>query len=233
MVVLLCLVPSFEAGQFQWESARAPLLATIVLLDVIVMFATPEFSAPRQAAIDTNVVRYLDRHLGEQRFYTLGPFGPNYGSYYALSALNVNDLPIPKAFGNFVPRSLDSNQSPYTFTGTVEVNPKGPSPAQELVDNLAQYQAVGVKYVILPPGLRLPPSRVAGISVHLCRYEVAGAERSGGHVNAMRTREPRPDTRQSVDCGRSASGLAEDAPCIGYLAAGFEVERRARDRQIA
>ena len=224
LVVLLCLVPSFEAGQFQWESARAPLLATIVLLDVIVMFATPEFSAPRQAAIDTNVVRYLDRHLGEQRFYTLGPFGPNYGSYYALSALNVNDLPIPKAFGNFVPRSLDSNQSPYTFTGTVEVNPKGPSPAQELVDNLAQYQAVGVKYVILPPGLRLPPSRVAGIrQVYADRtadiveipHPAPLFGPAGGDCTTVRTLSA---TEASVDCSKPSTIVYRELSMPGWHA---------------
>ncbi|HEX3334206.1 MAG TPA: hypothetical protein VHS57_07680 [Acidimicrobiales bacterium] len=156
VVVVCCLLPCFETGSFRWESVRGPVLAGVVILDAIVLFATPEFSAPRQATIDTAVVRYLDVHLGDQRFYTLGPLGPNYGSYFGLSSLDVNDLPIPKAFYNFVPRQLDPNVDPSFFTGTTELNANHPSPAQELIDHLPQYQAMGVRYVILPAGSRLP-----------------------------------------------------------------------------
>jgi hypothetical protein len=222
-VVLLCLVPSFEAGSFRWESARAPVLTTVVLLDVIVMFATPEFSAPRRAVIDTNVVRYLDQYLAEQRFYTLGPLSPNYGSYYALSSLNVNDLPIPKAFENFVTRKLDSNVDPLIFTGTTEVDPNGPSPAQELVDNLAEYQAVGVKYVILPPGFPLPPSRVAGIrQVYADRtadiVEIphpAPLFGSAGGGCTVRTLSP---TQASVDCPKPSTIVYRELSMPGWHA---------------
>jgi hypothetical protein len=222
-VVLLCLLPSFETGSFRWESVRAPVLAAIVLLDVIVMFATPEFSAPRQAAIDANVVRYLDRHLGEQRFYTLGPLAPNYGSYYALSSLNVNDLPIPKTFGNLVTRKLDSNADPYSFTGTFAVNPNGPSPVQELAENLAEYQAMGVKYVLLPPGLALPPSRVAGIRrVYSDRtadiVEIPNPAPLFGPTGGGCTVRTLSVTKASVDCSKPSTIVYRELSMPGWHA---------------
>jgi hypothetical protein len=223
IVVLLCLVPSFEAGPVRWDWARASVLAAIVLLDVIVMFATPEFSAPRQVAIDTNVVRYLDQHLGEQRFYTLGPLQPNYGSYYALSSLDVNDLPIPKAYEHFVTRKLDSNADPLVFTGTTMSNPNGPSPAQELVDNLADYQAMGVKYVILPPGLALPPSRVAGIRQVYTDptadiVEIPGAAPLFGSAGSGCTVQTLSVTEASVNCSKPSTIVYRELSMPGWHA---------------
>jgi hypothetical protein len=162
VAVLLCLMPPRRIGPINLDGIRLAAMAIVMIFDGLVMFATPQFSAPRQAAIDVNVVHYLDRHLGQERFYTLGPLAPNYGSYFTLSSLAVNDVPIPKSLENFVRENLDSNVDPLIFPGAV-LNPAGPSPAQELVDHLSAYQAMGVKYVLLPAGAVLPANQVAGI----------------------------------------------------------------------
>jgi hypothetical protein len=110
------------------------------------------------------LVHYLQRHLGLSRFATLGPIQPNFGSYFGLAEIDVNDLPVPKDFSNYIDNSLDGNTNPLIFTGSTEVDPGGPGPAQELTLHLAAYEAAGVKFVVTAAsgldftGSRWPPA---------------------------------------------------------------------------
>ena len=61
---------------------RARVLALLVAGDALVLFAIPQASAPRSVQTDLRPVAFLQRHLGSSRFFTLGPFAPNYGSYF-------------------------------------------------------------------------------------------------------------------------------------------------------
>jgi len=136
--------------------AREVLIATVILVDVLAMFVTPELSAPRSANVELGAVTYLQKHLGPFRFFTLGPIQPNYGSYWQLASLGVNDLPVPDLYSSYVSSHLDRNVDPLIFTGGTELDPSGPSSAKELVANLTAYERVGVKYVVVPAGYRVP-----------------------------------------------------------------------------
>jgi hypothetical protein len=125
------------------------LVVGAVILEAAVLFAVPLLSTPRPAKTDTALVHYLQGHLGLARFTTLGPISPNFGSFFGLSEINVNDLPVPKAFGTYVQKSLDPNANPLIFTGTTKADPDGPGPAQELATHLAAYEAAGVKFVVM------------------------------------------------------------------------------------
>jgi hypothetical protein len=155
-LVALGLMPDVAFNKWNPYRLRQGALAAIVVLDVTTMFMVPQFSAPRQTVLDENPVNFLEQHLGEYRFYTLGPLVPNYGSYFGLSSVGLQDDPNPKAYATFVHDHLDSNVMPGTFSGTIMANPDGPTPAQELVHHLSDYEAVGVKYVVLPTGVPLP-----------------------------------------------------------------------------
>jgi hypothetical protein len=126
------------------------VVAGAVALEAAVLFSVPLLSAPRPAPSDTTLVHFLQRHIGLSRFATLGPIQPNFGSFFGLAEINVNDLPVPKDFTSYIRRSLDDNTDPLIFTGTTESDPAGPSPAQELTDHLAAYEAAGVKFVVTP-----------------------------------------------------------------------------------
>ena len=152
----LGLLPDSWLGGSSLVRFRVGALAALVVLDVTAMFMVPQFSTPRQAVIDMRPVNFLEQHLGENRFYTLGPIVPNYGSYFGLASVGLQDDPNPKAYAAYVDGHLDTNVSPGTFSGTLMQNPAGPTPAQELVAHLPAYEAVGVKYVVLPTGLGLP-----------------------------------------------------------------------------
>lgn len=159
-IVTLALLPDVRIAGYP-GSLKPAAIALLVMFDVVVMFATPQFSAPHSATIDTKVVSYLEEHLGANRFYTLGPIVPNYGSYFGLSELAVNDVPVPKTFEKFVVRNLDPNVDATAFSGNSQLHVTGPSAAQELIAHLAAYESVGVKYVVTFPGEKLPAYRGA------------------------------------------------------------------------
>jgi hypothetical protein len=74
---------------------RMAVLLGCLVLDVLAMFVIPDLSAPRHASINTGPVAWLERHIGNQRFYTFGPISPNYGSYFGLQSIDINDNSIP------------------------------------------------------------------------------------------------------------------------------------------
>jgi hypothetical protein len=161
---------------------RIRLLAALLALDALVLFAVPELSAPRAIQLDLSPVGYLKRHLGGSRFFTLGPLAPNYGSYFGLESLNINDLPIPSTLEHYVHARLDQVVDPTVFVGNYGgLRPVfAASPEQELERNLAGYRAAGVKYVLTPAGQALPQSprgfTLVFRSPSTWIYRLAGAE---------------------------------------------------------
>jgi hypothetical protein len=88
----------------------------------------------------------------------LGPLQPNYGTYFELGQLNVNDVPLPSLLERFIHTRLDPYADPDLFVGfPARRNLFAPPPAQELVRNLAAYRMAAVKYVLTAPGVRLSP----------------------------------------------------------------------------
>jgi hypothetical protein len=144
-VAVIAAVPSSQL--------RASLLTLVVALDAVALFAVPQFAAPRQATVDRAPVAYLQRHLGLQRFYTLGPIQPNYGSYFAIAELGVDDFP-PKSYAGYVHHRLDP-AAPFVGFRT----PLAPTAEQELMLHLVSYGLAGVRYVLAPAGERLPTRR--------------------------------------------------------------------------
>ena len=136
---------------------RAAALAALLVVDTLVLFLIPEISAPRAVQLDLAPARYLQAHAGEQRFFTLGPLQPNYGSYFEIGSLNLNDL-APTRFVTYVNRHLDPFVNPGAFVGNLGGSRPltVPSPEQELVRNLNGYRAGSVSYVLTPAGQALP-----------------------------------------------------------------------------
>jgi hypothetical protein len=140
---------------------RAPSIALLVVAEALVLFAIPEASAPRHVQVDLAPVEFLQRHLGNSRFFTLGPLQPNYGSYFGIGSLNINDIPIPEAFSQYVHAHLDAVVQPHVFVGTYGGGRpvSAPSPAYELRRNVAGYRAAAVAYVLVPPSQPLPKTK--------------------------------------------------------------------------
>ena len=135
---------------------RTVVLVAMVAIDSIAMFAIPEFSAPRSATLDTAPISFLQEHLGDSRFYTLQPIQPNYGSYFGLSSLDVNDLPVPKLFVPFITRKLDTNANPLVFNGSARTVPAGPTALEEFIRHIGAFERAGVKYLVVSAGTPAP-----------------------------------------------------------------------------
>jgi Bacterial membrane protein YfhO len=158
-ILWAALVVAAAAGIALLRNARtrALLLALVVVGDALALFVVPEFSAPRADRVDVAPVAYLQRHLGTSRFFTLGPVAPNYGSYFRLATLNINDFP-PTAYAGYVHARLDPVVDPGLFVGNFGGwRPRGaPSPESELMRHLDGYRAAAVRYVLTPAGQSLP-----------------------------------------------------------------------------
>ena len=153
LIVLVGVAAAYPDRLRSLVRLRAPaVVALAVVAEAGALFFLPQLSAPRGGRVDLAPVRYLAAHLKGQRFFTLGPLAPNYGSYFGLAELNVNDLPIPSAFATYVLSELDPNVNPVIFTGGTQAISTGPSPEQALIQNLAGYRRAGVAYVVAPPG---------------------------------------------------------------------------------
>jgi hypothetical protein len=137
---------------------RLGVAALLVAGDAFVLFALPEASAPRHVRLDPAPVRYLRQHLGNQRFFTLGPLQPNYGSYFGIAELNINELPVPQNFVDYVHRRVDRFVDPTALVGNLGGGrpAAAPPPVAELVRNLDGYRAAAVSYVLAPAGRPLP-----------------------------------------------------------------------------
>lgn len=191
-----------------WRPRRTPTLLTAVLVgNALVMFAAPELSAPASVSVDTRPVAYLERHLGQGRFFTLGPLAPNYGAYYGLSSLNINDLPVPSNFARFVHRRLDPYVHPTALVGnqTGGRSPLAPSPSRELASNLPNYRAAGVDYVLTPTNQpldlagatlvrRTPSSLIYSLSGAAPLMSAHGCRLSDTSLSATTVTCPRPAT---------------------------------------
>ncbi len=145
---------------------RTGVIVGLLVVDALAMFVVPEFSAPRSARVDMRLVDAVRSHAGLGRFYTLQPFTPNFGSYFDVGEVDVNDLPLPKAYASYITGHLDTNVLPNIFIGDTEVRPTGPSPLQELVKNFAAYERIDVRVIVTKPG-EIPAATVRSLGLKL------------------------------------------------------------------
>ena len=196
------------------QRVRPVLLTMLLAVDALVLFVVPEFAAPRSATIDLAPVRYLQTHLGDGRFYSLGPIMPNYGSYFSLGELGVDDFP-PKLYANYVRTHVDPGVA---FTG---FRPKGrPTRLWELTHHVGGYRFAGVQYIVAAANQRLPQGRSTFQRVFhsptVDIYHLAGASpyfTAGGCAVGSTTRE---DVR--IDCAQATTLIRRETWMPGWTA---------------
>ncbi len=149
ITVLLCLIFIFLAKKHQLAVFA---LVFLILIDSVIMFTIPTFSNPRAGEVDMSAISFLQRNLGLQRFYTLGPIQPNYGAYFGIASINYNYLPVNQQWVDWVQTHLDNAAYPLTFNGNFPCAANQLSQAQELRKYLTNYEWAGVKYVVAPAG---------------------------------------------------------------------------------
>jgi hypothetical protein len=193
---------------------RAGLLVLVVVVDAVLLFATPELSAPRATRVDLAPVAYLRRHLGQARFFTLGPIQPNYGSYFRLASVRVDDFP-PDDYVRYVHADLNP------FEKFVGFQPPGvPTARQELMRHLAGYRSIGVRYVLtrardgLPARdrafalvFRSPTTRIYRLSRAAPYFRAPGCRVTAAHFDSVR-----------LSCRRSTTLVRRETWFAGWSA---------------
>jgi hypothetical protein len=122
----------------------------------------------------------------------------------------MNNVPVPKRFATLVQDHLNANVDPLVFDGTAMIDPTGPTPAQEFVNRLSAYEAVGVKYVLLPVGMVLPSVQGAEMrrvfkSATTTILELPHPAPLFGSADAHCSVHARGETVVSVDCPRPST----------------------------
>jgi hypothetical protein len=144
LAVLVCVAIAFLGS----KRLAHGLLAALLVGETIGFFLVPILAWPRAVHYDTAPVAYLRTHLGTQRYYSISPISPNYGTYYGIASLDASDLPIPGNWSTFVSTRLNPCILPWQFGNGGPV-PHCIPPLFEFIKHNATYGQAGVKYLLL------------------------------------------------------------------------------------
>jgi hypothetical protein len=158
-MVVLVLGGMGLAGRFapgRWRQ----ILGALVIAEALFNFLLPSFDNPKHPRLELGGVHYLQAHLGFQRVFAMGPLEPNYGSYFNIAEIDDCDFPIPANWFAFRQAHLDPYAGPLIFDGhaRLTLSPGTPTPQTVLAQNVAAYEATGVRYVVTKPDAVLAPA---------------------------------------------------------------------------
>ena len=210
LLVGLTLLPRVSAG---W---RVVGLTTVLVTEAIVWFGLPTLFYPRKSIVELAGVGFLQSHVGLQRIMAVETLSPNYGSYFGIPAINHDDLPIPRAWVEYIRAHLDANAPPILFDGYARADPTGPSAADELLRNQANYAAVGVRYVVAPLRRTFPELQQVFQDRAIRVYELPG---TAAYVSAPGCRlDVRSRTELSASCDAPAALVRLELNMPGWRA---------------
>jgi hypothetical protein len=156
LLILICmLVMLLAVARIRNAKVIVSTLAALTVFEAALYFSIPYLSYPKGGAIDSGLVEFLKNGTGFQRVVATdgGQLSPNYGSYFGISQLNWNDLPVPRLAVQYVQQRLDPYEptaggllylpESTLLTGEQQIKRKALF-AQRLDD----YAGAGVKYVL-------------------------------------------------------------------------------------
>lgn len=168
-------------GRGRGGSLACVVLGAILVVEATGFFEVPILAYPRQVVYDNSVVSYLRANLDDQRFFTVGPVGPNYGSFYGISSLDLSDLPAPSSWTTFVHDELSPCILPWQLG-----SPSPPwclSAIFEFVAHEPAYASAGVKYLVVGAKYKLS-------TFEQPRYGAGPRTAAGATTMTLRLRPP-------------------------------------------
>jgi hypothetical protein len=145
--------------RFLHPNRRPIAFATVLVVNALLLFNLPQLAGMRGARVDWPAIRYLHRHIGLGRFYTTGPITPNYAVYFDLASINDNYLPVADNWADYVGHDLLPEAAIYH--ANIFWPPFPPMSTQtalhDIITRTAAYRAIGVDYVVTPPGATFQP----------------------------------------------------------------------------
>jgi hypothetical protein len=204
--------------------AAAHSLTLLLAIDGIALFSVGSFSGLTSNHLLTDGVRYLQDHIGLDRFYTLGPISPNYGAYYGIASINHNYLPVAQRWVTYIRDHIDPYADPTRFTGNfARIDAKDPNQAEVLRENVAQYKEIGVRYVVSPHSEN-PFERISGLDLMDSGNEpfnLASDQTIGGQISGPQFAENKV-TAVRITIG-NFSGKSDGVLRIRLSADGYSV----------
>ena len=154
--VLVGLMAAGLSWKLLQGEQRRLLLASLLVVDAVLMFMLPQLTSAPRGQIDTQAMQFLRDHQGLYRTYALGPMEPNYSAYFGVASIDHNVVPVPKLWASYVEAKLvpgvDTHNPEFysmiTFwPGTMD----GSEGERALSQNLKNYLDVGVRYLVTKP----------------------------------------------------------------------------------
>lgn len=128
---------------------RMLLLSGTLVIEALCSFVIPTAAAPLGGTLVLGGVDFLRAHLEYSRYYSLGALAPNYNAQFRIASIDYNDIPVATSWIDYVHRKLDPFADPLTFDGSLpRTSSDMPDQFAELAGHLADYENVGVKYVL-------------------------------------------------------------------------------------
>ncbi len=234
LLVLACmLVALLAVTRIGNAKTVVRVLAALTVSEAALYFSIPYLSYPRGGEIDSGLVDFLRNGAGFQR--VVGTDGaqlaPNYGSYFGISQLNWNDVPVPRQAVQYVQQRLD----PYGMVWGILYLPESPFLTGKQLNErkvlfaqrLDDYARVGVKYVLsnddpsaypailVGSDRRLPVALEAGQKVEIAlpfpskdRDDIAGLSALIGTWGGKSNGRLRVELCRSDDCASGSIDLA-------------------------
>jgi len=129
------------------QRARVRTATALLAFEAAILCGVPMLSNPRHGSLDLAAVSFLRENLGLQRYFTLEHIAPNYGAFFSIAQVNHNYLPVPRIWADHVKAKLNPKWTDVSvFNGMMEGS------AQALRENVREYEALGVKYVVANRG---------------------------------------------------------------------------------
>jgi hypothetical protein len=137
-----------------WSPWRGVALCSLLAVESFTLFVVPLLTAMHAPTTDRAAIAFLRENLGFSRFYTVGPFLPNYSAMFAIASINHNYLPVPRLWVDYIRTHLDPGANDVGFNGQFPAAPPGgETRVDALRRRMAAYASIGVKYVLTPPGM--------------------------------------------------------------------------------
>ena len=167
VVIILSLLPFLGIAvlgvTLTWFDARVVcrVAMAVMLAESFAFFSVPTFRNPTSITVASGSISYLEQNLGLNRFLSMGALSPNWGAQYSIDEIDEVDLPIPSAFTDYIHTSLaPSVSSPHKFT-----LPFNLASEDEVAAHLANYEALGVAYLLTPPKPLDPALSAKGLTL--------------------------------------------------------------------
>ena len=143
-------------------SAKVWIMGGALIGEAVVLAAVPLLSGMHPGTEDRPAIAFLRRHLGLERFYSVGPIAPNYAAYFDLESINDNYLPVAKKWGNYIDRKLFPQAS--IFHGNIFWAQFPPFNASQALGDLLAYpgnfETLSVRYVVTGSQAMIAPQRI-------------------------------------------------------------------------